>query len=188
MELQVYLACFCFGLFFVILSALLGHLFGDHGGSGESDVGAGGHADAGFENSGMPGISPFSPTTLSSFITAFGGFGVIFTQIQATRSLWASLPLSLVCATVVAVGVFFFFNWIFRSLQSSSESRVAELAGHDATVITPIPAGGVGEIAYIQGGTRYTAPAREQTGAAIGNGQSVKISRIVGTQFYVTAI
>ena len=29
-------------------------------------------------------------------------------------------------------------------------------------MITPIPAAGVGEIAYVQGGTRYTAPAREE--------------------------
>jgi hypothetical protein len=59
------------------------------------------------------------------------------------------------------------------------------LVGSDATIITPIPQGGVGEIAYVQGGTRYTAPARSESGAAIGNGQTVRIHRIVGTQFYV---
>ena len=35
------------------------------------------------------------------------------------------------------------------------------------------------------GGSRYTAPAREETGAAVACGQTVKITRIVGTQFYV---
>ena len=55
-------------------------------------------------------------------------------------------------------------------------------------LITPIPADGVGEIAYVQAGSRYTAPARTEGGAAVTNGQTVKIVRIVGTQFYVTPV
>ena len=34
---------------------------------------------------------------------------------------------------------------------------------------------------------RYTAPARSEKGAAVSAGQAVKITRIVGTQFYVEA-
>ena len=49
----------------------------------------------------------------------------------------------------------------------------------------PIPENGVGEIAYVVGGTRYSAPARAENNAAVANGQMVKITRIVGTQFYV---
>jgi hypothetical protein len=64
---------------------------------------------------------------------------------------------------------------------------VARLAGSEANVITPIPENGVGEIAYVVGGTRYSAPARTENGAAVANGKTVKIIRIVGTQFYVTA-
>ena len=62
------------------------------------------------------------------------------------------------------------------------------LVGTKATVITPIPENGVGEIAYVQGGARYTAPARVETGGALGSGRVVKITRIVSTQFYVQAI
>jgi hypothetical protein len=54
-----------------------------------------------------------------------------------------------------------------------------------ASIITPIPENGVGEIAYVQGGTRYTAPARAEDAKPIGNGQTVTISRVVGTQFFV---
>jgi len=46
----------------------------------------------------------------------------------------------------------------------------------------------VGEIAYVQGGSRYTAPAREETGAPVPNGAAVKIVRIVGSQFYVKSV
>ena len=53
-------------------------------------------------------------------------------------------------------------------------------------MITPIPPSGVGEIAYVQGGSRYTAPAREEKGVAVANGQTVKITRVAESQFFVS--
>ena len=83
MEFLIYSVCFGVGLVFTLVSAFFGHLFGGH--DAHVDVGTGGHAEAGFEHSGMPGISPFSPTIIASFVTAFGGFGMIFSQIEATQ-------------------------------------------------------------------------------------------------------
>jgi membrane protein implicated in regulation of membrane protease activity len=93
-----------------------------------------------------------------------------------------------VCGAVIASGVFWVFNTMFTKTQSSSESRVGSLAGQTASIITPIPENGVGEISYVQGGSRYTAPARSEKGRAVAAGQTVKITRVVGTQFYVEAI
>ena len=183
METLLYAICLAVGLLFTIISAVAGHFFG--GTDGHADVGTGGHAEAGFDHSGMPGISFFSPTVLASFVTAFGAFGLVFTRIPPTSSVWASAPLSAVGGGLVAWLVFLLFNSMFKSTQSSSESKVASLAGQPATVITPIPADGVGEIAYVQGGTRYTAPARAEGGLPVANGQTVRICRVVGTQFYV---
>ena len=181
----IYFICFGVGLLFTLLSALLGHLFGGGDADAHADVGTGGHAEAGFEHTGMPGIAPFSPTTIASFITAFGAFGMIFSKIALLESPWVSAPLAGVSGLVVAAGVFLMFNKIFSKTQASSEGQVGTLIGSNATIITPIPQGGVGEIAYVQGGSRYTAPARSESGAAIGNGQTVRIHRVVGTQFYV---
>jgi membrane-bound ClpP family serine protease len=183
---HIYFICFGVGLLFTILSAFLGHLFGGH--DAHADVGTGGHAEAGFEHTGMPGMAPFSPTTIASFITAFGAFGMIFSKFEFTRPVLISAPLSILCGLGIAAGVFFMFNAIFSRTQSSSESRVGALVGASATVITPIPQHGVGEIAYVQGGSRYTAPARSESGAAIVGGQTVKINRVVGTQFYVVPV
>jgi len=188
METLVYAICFFVGLLFTLVTVFFGHLFGGHEIGGHPEVGTGGHAEAGFNDSGMPGMSPFSPTTICSFITAFGGFGLIFTQIEATRKVWISLPLSIIGGLLVAAIVFSIFGFIFHHTQSSSESRVATLVGHTATVITPIPASGVGEIAYVQGGTRYTAPAREQNGSPVSSGQTVMITRIAESQFFVSAV
>jgi membrane protein implicated in regulation of membrane protease activity len=76
---------------------------------------------------------------------------------------------------------------LFRHTQGSSESHIARLAGTTASVVSPIPENGVGEIAYVVSDTRYTAPARSENGAAIANGKLVTITRVVGTQFYVTS-
>lgn len=186
MEFFIYLGCLGFGLLFTILSAVLGHLFG--GGDHHVDVGTHGHVDAGFESSGMPGISIFSPVVICSFITAFGGFGIVFHQIERTRSVWISAPLAAACGIGVAAGAFFMFNTIFEKAQASSETRIGSLVGKTATIITPIPANGVGEIAYVTGGSRCTAPAREQNGAPVASGQTVKITRVSESQFVVAPV
>lgn len=187
-EFLFYSVCFGVGLLFTIVSALLGHLFGGghdlHGG----DVGTGGHAEAGFEDAGMPGLSPFSPTSICSFLTAMGGFGMIFSRIEATKSVWISAPLSILGGLGIAAGVVTLFGYVFHKTQSSSESRVGKLIGQNATIITPIPVDGVGEIAYVQGGSRYTAPARCESKKAVANGQTVIIKRIVGSQMFVEPV
>jgi hypothetical protein len=187
MEHLVYTVCFFVGLVFTIFSAFFGHLFGG-GHEAHVDIGTGGHAEAGFNDTGMPGLSPFSPTTICSFLTAFGGFGMIFSDIEATRNVWISLPLSLLGGLVVAGAVLWVFGYLFHKMQSTSEGHIGLLVGQAATVISPIPQAGVGEIAYVQGGSRYTAPARTESGCAVSSGQTVKINRITGTQFYVTPL
>jgi membrane protein implicated in regulation of membrane protease activity len=144
-----------------------------------------GQADGGLGNDGVQGISFLSPTVLASFITAFGAFGLIFTRIDATSSVWISSPLAFVCGLMVAFGVLWLFNAMFKKVEGSSESRVAQLIGRTAAIVTPIPANGVGEISYTQAGSRYSAPARSEKGETIAGGQIVKITRIVGTQFFV---
>ena len=79
----IYAICLVLGLLFTVISAIAGHLFGGHDGA---EVGTGGHAEAGFDHSGIPGISIFSPTVLASFVTAFGAFGLLFTEIPAVAS------------------------------------------------------------------------------------------------------
>jgi len=180
----IYTACLALGLLFTIISAIAGHMFGGH----DADVGTGGHAEAGYDHSGVPGVSFFSPTVLACFVTAFGACGLILSNIEPTRSVWISAPISAVAGAVMELAAFLLFNWIFRQTQSSSESRVADLIGVSASIVTPIPLNGVGEIAYVQGGTRYTAPARTETGSAVSAGKAVRITRIVGSQYFVEAM
>jgi len=179
---MIYTACLALGLLFTIITAVAGHFFGGHDGG---DVGTGGHAEAGYDHTGLPGLSFFSPTVLACFVTAFGACGLILSHIESTRSMWISAPISSVAGAAMAFVAFSLFNWMFQKTQSSSESRVGSLAGLEASIVTPIPKDGVGEIAYVQGGSRYTAPARTETGSSVPAGKAVRITRVVGTQYFV---
>ncbi len=183
MELiTIYLVCVGVGLLFAIISAFLADGGGGHD-APHGDAHAG-HGDAG--SHGMPGVSVLSPTAIATFVTAFGAFGLVFSKIEMTSSAWFSVPLAALGGLGVAALVVVVFNKIFRATQSSSEGRVAELFGTGAEVITPIAAGGVGEIAYVQGGTRYTAAARALDERQIAAGAKVRIVRTAGSQFFVT--
>ncbi len=184
MDVIIYAVCLLVGVGFAIFSVVAGHFFGGH----DHDLGTGGHAEAGFDNTGLPAISPFSPTFIACFATAFGAFGFILSSIRFTSSPWVSAPLSAIGGFGVAALVFSIFESAFRRTQSSSECQVATLVGQTASIITPIPENGVGEIAYVRGKTRYTAPARSEKGQAIDCRQPVRISRIAGTQFYVEVV
>ena len=117
-----------------------------------------------------------------------GAFGMIFSRIDATRSVWISAPLAIIGGLLVAAMVVWLFGTIFHHTQSSSAGNTDLLIGRTATIITPIPAKGVGEIAYVQGGSRYTAPARNEQSTEVRAGETVTIVRIVGSQFYITPL
>lgn len=190
-----YVICLGVGLVFTIMCGVFGHFFGgghdadvggaDVGGT-DAGVGTGGHAEGGFADSGVPAMSFFSPTVMATFVTAFGAIGTILSSVESIKGN------HMIIATISAAGglaiawvALLVFNTAFQRMQGSSESRVSRLIGQEANVITAIPAGGVGEIAYVQGGSRYNAPARTESGQPISAGQLVKISRVVGSQFYV---
>ena len=185
MDFWIYLFCLGAGVIFVLFTAVAGHFFGGHD---VHVVGSGGHAEAGADGSDAPGLSMFSPTVIATFVTCFGGFGIIFKQFKATNSPWVSTPLSIVGAAVIAGLFLLFLRNLMNATQGSSESHAGTTVGITATIITPIPENGVGEIAYVQGGTRYTAPARVEDGASVAGGRSVKITRVVGSQFYVVPV
>jgi membrane-bound ClpP family serine protease len=192
MELDVYIICLAVGFVFTLGSLIFGHLLGGGHEFGHIETGhvegSGGHAEAGVENTDMPGMSPFSPMVIACFIASFGGLGIIFHEIPATSKVWISAPLSVAGAFIISAVLFFLLRSLFRATQGSSESKLVDVVGVVGEVITPIPEKGVGEIAYVQKGARYSAPAREQTGAPIASGTSVKIVRVAGSQFYVATV
>jgi len=197
--LVAYWVCFLTGLAWAVLAAILGGVFGFghggdiggiHGGDFHHDFGTGhdaggGHGEADFTPAPeAPAISPLSPAVLATFTTTFGAVGVITTVMLHFR-LWMSLPLAAAAGVGLAAVVFVVLYRIFESVQASSEATVAGAIGLEAEVTVAIPAEGIGEVAYVSRGGRFSAPARSEEGGEIPRHASVRISKVVGSTYYV---
>src|SRR5882672_7723224 len=111
MALLIYIICLGVGLVFTLISAFFGHVFGG-GHEGHVD-GSGGHAEAGVDSSDMPGVSALSPTVISSFVTAFGGIGMILSQFNATKAPIISAPLAVLGGFLIAGSVLTLLRKLF---------------------------------------------------------------------------
>ena len=200
-SLVAYWVCFLTGTTFALVSALMSGLFGfGHGVEGggghfevSHDYGAHGGAPDGHggafsvEAQAEAPIAPLSPATISVFMATFGGVGIILTSLFHLNLL-VTLPVSAAAGFGVATVVFTLFYHFFTKVQASSEPRMAEAIGLKAEVTVPIPAAGVGEVAFVARGTRLTSPARSQEGVELGRNETVKILRQVGSTLYVARL
>lgn len=194
----VYLALAVLGCGYVVLATVFGHTAdaGDAGGGhGTVHDGAGSY---GVESSGHGSVSAdtaaaasfhfpfFSPLALATLFGATGGFGLIAKagfNLGDAASLLTALPAALVTAYVVT-----YASWrVTRASIGSSEIRTRELVGAAGEVVTPIPAGGVGEVVVVVGGQRFTNAARDVDGGDIPRGASVIVRRMGGTTMFVEA-
>lgn len=169
---------------------------GGHGDGGGHDGGGEAHADYGVDGGGHGTASTgagagefhfplFSPLALSTLFGSVGALGLI-----ALHGLKLSGPLSLAVAfpaAMVATYLVTYVGWkLASSSKGSSSIRLVDLEGALAEVITPIPAQGIGEVAAMVSGQRYTAPAREEQGREVARGAQVKVKAMVGTTLVVT--
>ena len=194
------------GCGYVLISMLLGHIHigvGGHADGGAGDFGghdAGGH-DVGGEHYGVGGEGHgaasaaasqvpafhfpfFSPLAVATIIGTTGAYGLIakFGWHASDRgSLLFALPVALATAYAVT-----YIGWrLVMGSRGSSQIRLADLVGARAEVITPIPAGGIGEVAAMVQSQRYNGPARETQGREVARGTIVTVEGLVGTTLVV---
>jgi membrane protein implicated in regulation of membrane protease activity len=132
-------------------------------------------------------VSPLSPITIATFITTFGGVGVLATQVfevdPRLSLLWA------VGSALLTGGLMYLFSsqFLVRS-QASSELRQGELIGIEAEVTVPIGEGSMGQVTYLTKSGRMSSMARSVDGKPIARGESVLIVRTAGPQVLVRRI
>jgi membrane protein implicated in regulation of membrane protease activity len=186
----IYLVCFFLGLGFAVLSALLAGVFSGHAGP---HIDAGGvHVDLGASHTdGLNGpsiegkvhFSPLSPVSIALFVTTFGGIGLLLKKFAFPPVV--QLPVSMVSGIVVGGAFSFAFYKIMQMTAGSSHARAGEEIGLEAEVTIPIPNGGLGEIAYVVRGTRFTNPARSADGKELPANVMVKIVQQSGNTYIV---
>jgi membrane protein implicated in regulation of membrane protease activity len=120
------------------------------------------------------GFSPLSPITIATFITTFGGVGLITNNLTALSPLWGLL-ISAVVGLAISSMMYLIYGRVLGAIQSSSEVQPGETVGKVAEVVAPIPAGAVGAVAFVARGTRVQSPARSADGEAIPRGTLVEI-------------
>ncbi len=96
-------------------------------------------------------------------------------------SLLFALPAAFATAYAVTYAAF----RLVSSSRGSSMLRADRFAGSTGEVLTPIPAGGLGEVAALIDGQRFTTSAREVRGRAVARGRLVKIVKMTGATLLV---
>src|SRR6185369_4920662 len=186
----IYLVCFFLGLGFAVLSALLAGVFGGHAGP---HVDAGGvHVDLGASHTdgthapvgdGQVHFSPLSPVSIALFVTTFGGISLLLKKFGYPPLV--QLPVGMLSGLIVGGAVSYAFFRIMQATQASSHARAGEEIGLEAEVTVPIPNDGLGEIAYVVRGTRFTNPARTLDGKELPAHVMVKIVKQAGNTYIV---
>jgi membrane protein implicated in regulation of membrane protease activity len=132
-------------------------------------------------------VSPLSPITIATFVTTFGGVGVLCTQLFA-----CSAGISLIVSTVsgLAVGglMYLFYSQFLVRSQGSSQIRSSELIGLQAEVTVPIGESSPGKVDYQTKTGRMSSMARSADGSPIPRGHFVRIVRMVGHQALVLPV
>lgn len=169
--LYVFIGCLAFGAFYSVISLVLGGHGFDHG------IDHGGGADGAHHASDGP--SPFNPLVIASAITAFGAVGLIANKGFGMSNIWSTI-VALGFAGAIGAGIFFGIVKFMYNSQSNSLFSLEDLADTEAEVLTPIPEDGLGEIAYVINGTRYTLSARALEGGRIKRGAEVIIREVAG--------
>lgn len=138
-------------------------------------------ADAAGEAAGV------SMLAIASFISAFGAFGLIAVTLLDANQV-ASLVAALLGGLVMGLAAQAFFVYILSPTVSSEVHRT-RLVGMAAEITTPIPPGGMGQVALVVEGSRITYSARATSeGESFSRGTPVRIERIVGGVAYVSDI
>jgi len=184
----IYLVCFFLGLGFALLSGLLAGVFTGHA---EAHIDSAPHMDGGgalegAHSAGNVHYSPLSPVTIAMFVSTFGGIGILMKN--AGFPLYVHIPVAAFSGIIVGGLVSYAFYRIMLATQASSHARANEAIGIEAEVTIPIPHVGLGEVAYVLRGSRYTNPAKTVDGKELPAATVVKIVNQVGTTFIVQKV
>jgi membrane protein implicated in regulation of membrane protease activity len=165
------------GCGYVAVAMAIGQLFDTDGGLADG-ADPSGLGQAAFH---FPFFSPSALATLCGSVGAIGLIAIFGGGLSDRASLLIALPGGMLFTYIVTYAA-------WRLLVSSVGTTAItppDLVGVQAEILTPIPAGGVGEAAAFVRGQRFTAPAREVDGEAVPRGAVVSVVRLAGATLIV---
>ena len=121
-------------------------------------------------------VSPWNFATLMAFLAWFGGMGYLLTGRGHIGQLLV-LAFALVSGAAGSAIVFVFLTRVLARHERFLDAADFEMTGVLGRVTVPVRPGGTGEIVYSQAGTRRSAGARSESGAAIPRNCEVVVTR-----------
>lgn len=174
----VYTIVFLIGVIYTLVTFLLGGLF--------DIVNLGCHIDTHVDTDSSGSIFtvfPLKPITIVSFITIFGGVGILGNYYKLNEILTFILAAS--SGIMLSFTLYKFVVVPLFKAQNTSAVSQNKLIGIKAIVISPILENGFGVISYTVNGNKYNAPSQHIIGKAILQGEDVIIYEIKNNVFYV---
>ncbi|AWI06403.1 NfeD family protein [Clostridium drakei] len=175
---KAYTILFWVGVIYTLITFVIGDLLGAIHLDSHFDIHADGHG-------GLNGFSlfPLKPITIVSFITVFGGIGILGSRYKLNAVI------IFISAAILGIVVsFLLYRFLLIPLykaQNTSAVSQNKLIGMKARVISPILENGFGTISYTVNGSKYNAPAQHVNKKSVAQGQHVMIYSIKGNVFYV---
>lgn len=176
---QTYWAALGLGGTVLIGSLLMGGLGSDAGGDSDTDAAVGhdvGHDSSHHDNGAKSAPGILSPMMLAFFLVCFALVGLMLTEWQ---SHWGSASLGPAIGAGIAVSLVLrkAVGIIYAGADGGNEPRPGDEIGLEAEVLSAIGTNGLGTIAYVVRGMRYTRAARSATQHEFRTGDRVVITR-----------
>jgi hypothetical protein len=187
---KVYTIIFLVGVIYTVVTFLMGSLFSFAHLDGHIDThvdcGIEGHLDTHIDGVGTSPtltVSPLKPIVIVSFLTVFGGIGMMGTRYGLNSIL--TFLLALISGRIVSYVLYKFVVVPLYKAQNTSAVFQQSIVGTSAVVISSIMQDGFGTISYVVCGSKHNAPARNRTNEAVAQGEEVIICEIKNNVFYV---
>jgi hypothetical protein len=132
-------------------------------------------------------VSPFKPMMIATFLTTFGGLGLIFQNKGQWHSIFIILVALAGALTLCAIIYFFVMVPLYKA-QNTSAVAQSRVVGYRGRVTISIREGKFGKITYTINGNTYSAPAKSFSGKDFGVGEEVLIIDIQKNVYYVDGI
>ncbi|MCL1924457.1 MAG: hypothetical protein FWF50_02610 [Defluviitaleaceae bacterium] len=168
---QIFFGAFGIGIGYTILSLILGSFL-----SGLD----------GFDSGASYSVSPLRPVPIATFLTVFGGAGLIL-----YNGIWSAMIVAIISAVIGIISAYILVRFVLLPLakaQNTSTVTQTDLIGEMATVNEKIFENGFGKIAYNISGSMHTAPAKTEGGEELLTGTEVEITSIKDKIYYVKKI
>ncbi|GMK37383.1 hypothetical protein PCCS19_04360 [Paenibacillus sp. CCS19] len=136
----LFLSCLIGGILFAIISVLLGDWISAS-------------LDGALDFLSVEGYSLFRPTVIASWITVFGGAGLLLHEYTKLGTITV-LILTFLIASAFAVGLYLSYIRPMEQSENSVGFSIHELVGLLGEVLVPIPQHGFGEVMVQVGAAR----------------------------------